>query len=139
MFCKKHCRICSSFCSYFYLFKVLLSLFSICQFSFLHSPDSHLFSSLFPCSFSPVIPTFEKYLFYLVFTFLCIEGALAIPSALCITDQHFGDLRFLQEIFTRKALLSQHCHPRENVPKDQKDGGKRSSAGRSSVPAYWTI
>lgn len=136
LFCKKRCRICSSLCSYFYLFKVLVPSFLSASFLFCIL----IFFLLFPCSFSPIILTFEKYLFHSVCTFLWkMEGALTIPSALYITDQHFGDLHVLGEIFTRKALLSQPSHPRENVPNGQKDGGKRSSAGRSSVPAYWTI
>lgn len=144
MFCKKHCRICSSLCSYFYSFTVFCPFFLPA--SFLSSFPR--FSSLLLLSF-PVLsllnlltPTltliFQKSSFDSVHPFLCMVGAPAIPSALCITDQHFGDLQLLGETFTGKALLSP-SDPRVDVPNDPRDGGKRSCAGRSSVPAHWTM
>ena len=144
MFCKKLCRICSSLCSYFCSFTVFCPFFLSASFLFAFPRFSSFFLLSFPVLsllnlFTPsLILIFQKSSFDSVCTFLCMVGAPAIPSALCITDQHFGDLQLLGQIFTGKALLSP-SDPRVDVPNDPRHGGKRSCAGRISVPAHWTI
>lgn len=144
MFCKKHCRICSFLCSYFYSFTFFWPFFlpasflsafpkfsSFCLLSFPVLSLLNLFTT------SHVL-IFQKSAFDSVRIFLCMVGAPAIPSALRITDQHFSDLQLLGEIFTGKALLSS-SDPRVDVPNGPKGGGNTSCAGRSPVPAHWTM
>lgn len=64
-----------------------------------------------------------------------VPSILSVP---CFTNQHFGGLQLLGEIFTGKVLLSP-SDPRADVPNDPRDGGKRSCAGRSSVSAHWAV